>query len=166
MKQKPVLSQEELAKLATIVQPVEPPTPEGETPPQVEAADTTDFEAKLAEKDAKIEELVGSIEGMKTALSNVTAEFDAKLEAQGAKLDTLKSIVAGQVKSMRVALSLADVDINAMDVDAVLSEYKATSELFCKSLPIGGLVKKEEEKPVVKAIQSSHDQSKIKALGF
>lgn len=163
MKQKPVLSQEELAKLATIVQPVEPPTPEGETPPQVEAADTADFEAQLAEKDAKIGELTASIEDIKIAM---TTEFTAKLEAQGAKLDTLKSIVAGQVKSMRVALSLADVDINAMDVDAVLSEYKATSELFCKSLPIGGLVKKEEEKPAVKAIQSSHDQSNIKALGF
>jgi len=166
MKQKPVLSQEELAKLAAIVQPVEPPKVEGEEPPKMEAADTTDFEAQLAEKDAKITELEGVVEGAKAALAETSAGFEAKLEAQGAKLDSLKSIVAGQVKSMRVALSLAEVDINAMDVDAVLTEYKATSELFCKSLPVGGLVQKEEEKPAVKAIQSSHDASKIKALGF
>ena len=106
------------------------------------------------------------VEGAKAALAETTAGFEAKLEVQGAKLDSLKSIVAGQVKSMRVALSLSEVDINAMDVDAVLNEYKATSELFVKSLPVGGLVKKEEEKPAVKAIQSSHDASNVKALGF
>jgi hypothetical protein len=161
-----VLSQEELAKLAAIVQPVDQQKPEDEGPPKVEAEDTgVDFQAAIVEKDAKIEELIGSIDGAKAALATATADFEAKLAASEAQVTAFKTIVAGQVKSMRVALSLASVDMTDFTADAIIQEYNAASKMFLE-LPVGSVIPKEEVKQAVKAIQSSHDASNIKSLGW
>lgn len=167
-----VLSQEELAKLAAIVQPAatEPTaTDSGEvTPPVVDEVvpAAAEFEAKIVEKDKQLEVMAAELEEAKAAAATAITEAQTKFTALETQVNALKGIVAGQVKSMRLALSLSEVDIAALDCDAVIKEYNSTSEMFMKSLPVGSVVPKEESNQAVKAIQSSHDASNIKSLGW
>ena len=135
-----------------------------EVTPEV-VAETVDFTAQIAEKDAKIEELTGQVDGAKAALAETQANFEAKVTAAEAQVTALKGIVAGQVKSMRVALSLAAVDIEAMSAEEVIREYHAASKMFLE-LPVGPVVPQAEEVKVVKAIESSHDEANFRSLGF
>ena len=164
---KTVLTQEQLSQLAVLAQAggEQPPEVTPEVTPEV-VAETVDFTAQLAEKDAKIEELAGQIDGAKAALAETQANFEAKVTAAEAQVTALKGIVAGQVKSMRMALSLAAVDIEAMSAEEVIREYHAASKTFMETLPVGGVVPKEEEVKVVKAIESSHDEANFRSLGF
>lgn len=176
---KTVLSPEALAKvLGTTPEPsaaeVEIPaaveTPEtapvaSETAPAVpeEAAKMT---AELTAQAAQIADLTKQVEDGKLALESLKVDVAKQAEEAKAAAKPLADIVAGQISQMRTALSLAEVDVTAWTPEALVKEYQAVSESFMKSLPVGSVVPKEEGNQAVKAINSNHDASKIKALGF
>jgi len=151
----PELSPEALAQVVTETPVIEPVVKEIVIEPAAVVVDPT---IQLSEE---ITQLKGQIEGH----AEVLAAKDAEYAALKASAEGVKGIVVSQISRMRTAMSLAQVDMSALDLDAVLVEYSAVVTNFNK-FPVGGVVTKTEEKQAEKIIATSLDASAYKSVGF
>jgi len=142
--------------------------------------ETTETVASTKTVQPKAEDLLAAhaaeVEGLKTSHSTeLTALKDvhskelgglkAQLIASEAAVASFKVIVVGQVEDMRVALSLAKVDMSTWDVKTVLAEHSSVSEAFMKSLPVGGVVPDVKEAGA-KTVRTNVVASAFNSLGF
>lgn len=118
-----------------------------------------DFEAYKLEAAAREEDLDRELTALKEAHA-------AELAAANEAVDELKDIVAGQVARMRVALSLAAVDMKDFDPKAVATEYHGTADKFMKALPVGSVIPDGKDNKTADAGPSRSEASAYKSLGF
>lgn len=139
------------------------------TPDKEEA--TTEAVAEVVEPvvetqlQAEIDVLKTSIVDMEAAAAAVEAAHAEELVKVLAQADPLKEIVAGQLKVMRIGLSLADVDMADWSIETMVKEYTATSKSFMKSMPVGSVIPEKHEEITVPT-KSSIDASAFRALNF
>lgn len=88
---------------------------------------------------------------------------EAALETAKAEAESMRGIVVEVFNNRRVALGLAKLDVEAMSLTTLLSDYQATTEQFKKSFKIGGSLKPEATKPPPSAIQDSVHASLLQA---
>jgi hypothetical protein len=100
------------------------------------------------------------------AITDLEAVAVELAEATKVTVDSLKEIVVGQIAQMRLALNFATVDMSALKVSDVLTEYESTKESFMKSLPVGSITENKENKTPETPAVSSLDASNLKALGI
>jgi len=94
-------------------------------------------------------------------------EAKEELEAVTVSAEEVKTIVVGNIANMRVALSIAAVDMTSWTMEAVVTEFKSTSDSFKKSYPVGGIVPEHKETTnKTEAVKSSTDASEYESLGF
>ena len=125
------------------------------------------------EQSPEIEILKAELEETKTALDVAKAALEvseaarAEAVAASASVVALKTIIASQVDSMRIAMSLAPVDISGFSAESVITEFNSMVDAFSKAFPVGGIV---PDAPVAetekKVIQTSEDIRAINALSF
>lgn len=152
----PDLSPEALAQVVPEPTPVVEPVAE-ETVPTVIEEPVVDVAAQLSEEITKLKTDLA-------ATAELLAAKDQEIANAMASADGLKNIVVAQITKMRVALSLAAVDMSSWDAEAVATEYVSVAGSFAK-FPVGSVVTKTEEVES-KAVQSSLDESAYRSLGF
>ena len=94
--------------------------------------------------------------------------MQAKEEAMSATMEDLASmqeVVVGQIKTMRTALSLADVDMSDWKAGDVLAEHAKISDTYMSSLPVGSVID-EPKGEVEKQTVTREVQSSLRSLGF
>ena len=138
---------------------------EGETEADAKADDKGDdkgapitvyLEAQLAKMTDKVSDL--TVENR---------EMKAKMEKLEGLLPELKTIVSEAINRMQVALGMSRIDLEGMEAEALIKQYKASSEAFNKAFKPGGLLNKtqsDEEKP--KAKVTNIDQARMSAVGL
>jgi len=146
---------------------------EGVDPDKI-ASTEAPTEAQSQEQPSELDALRGEFEKFKAEAELKVTDLEAATEALQVELAdangsvvAMKDIIAGQIKRMRVGLSLAAVDFSEMKAADVVKEFNSISAQFMKAIPVGSVVPEEKESQVGKvAIATSIDESKFRALGF
>jgi hypothetical protein len=112
---------------------------------------------------AKAAGLEAELAACKDSLAKANEE-NSSLAAKLVGMDKFRSIVAEQTTGIRVALSLAAVDMKDWTPEALFAEYHNVVEAFEK-FPIGSVVPQEQGAPEQKPM-SSHEAAGVRALGF
>ncbi len=106
------------------------------------------------------------------------AELTTKLEKADEVVEALKAthteemkplcaVIEGQINTMRIALSLTSVNMEAFAATALMVEYDNIRKTFESSLIVGGVVPNEEgEGQGTVEPKSRNDVNEIKNLGF
>lgn len=115
-----------------------------------------EFEKFKAEAELKVTDLEAAAEALQVELADANGSVVA-----------MKDIIAGQIKRMRVGLSLAAVDFSEMKAADVVKDFNSISAQFMKAIPVGSVVPEDKESKVGNvAIATSIDEGKFRSLGF
>lgn len=142
---------------------------EGEANAQAEGEDLeTNVEAEV------VTQLQTEIDGLKVQLTeseeslvDMKATHEQNLLDKEAEASPLKKIVSEQITTMRVGLSLADVDLSNYTAKQLVAEYDSVATMFMKTIKPGPIVPEGEgEVKSTKPLLTSHDMSAINALGI
>lgn len=136
-----------------------------------EAVDETPDTEKLLADSAELNtKLQAEVDGLKISLQEGADALETAAAAHATDLATstapLIEIITGQLKTMRIGLSLSDIDMSAWDTETVVREYAATSKSFLSSFPAGPVVPDAADEPVEKEKFTSADQSALDSLDF
>jgi hypothetical protein len=114
--------------------------------------EAVNFEAKFAELQKEFDEFKATAEDNSTILTERLEFVEKSAKAAEADSALMKQIVCDQIKRMRLALSMADVDMTSMSAEALASEFKSAKAAFIKAMPVGsvtGELKEKSENPVL-----------------
>jgi len=145
---------------------------EGVDPDKI-SSDEAKPEAQSQEQPSELDALKGEFEKFKAEAELKVTDFEAAAEALQVELAeangsivAMKDIIAGQIKRMRVGLSLAAVDFSEMKAADVVKEFNSISAQFMKAIPVGSVVPEETSTKKATVITDSLDEGKFRALGF
>lgn len=145
---------------------------EGVDPDKI-ASDEAKPEAQSQEQPSELDALKGEFEKFKAEAELKVTDLEAATEALQVELAdangsvvAMKDIIAGQIKRMRVGLSLAAVDFSEMKAAEVVKEFNNISAQFMKAIPVGSVVPEETSNKKATVITDSLDEGKFRALGF
>lgn len=114
--------------------------------------------------EAKVVELTGKVEALEAAALTT----DAKIKAASEEAGEYKTIVLNQIAAMRVALSVAAVDMTNWSAEAILREHAATTKSFHEAYAEGSRVPEasQTQAKAAGAISTSQEAGQFRSLGF
>jgi len=136
---------------------------EGQTTPTAEEALQADLTAMQEKYDASQIDLAE----LTTKLEKADEVVEALKATHADEMKPLCSVIEGQINTMRVALSLTSVSMEAFAPAALMVEYDNIRKTFESSLIVGGVVPNEKgnDQETVEP-KSRNDVNEIKNLGF
>ena len=99
------------------------------------AAPAADQSAVIALLQSQLDAANKTTVDLRVELAQATAKVEAMTSAQVG----LKTIVAGSLSTMRVALGMSKTDLSAMTAETLIAEHAATSKTFTDSFKVGGV---------------------------
>lgn len=149
----------------------------GEGTGEEASGEGTGEELDVSALQEQIDTLAGENSTLRGQLEALTAEndglkaaalaTDAKVKAASEEVSDYKSIVTGHIANMRIALSLAAVDMVNWTSEAILREYDTVVKAFEKALPEGSQVPEPQPKKTApSAVATSAQAAGFRGLGF
>lgn len=119
--------------------------------PEAGEGETEGGAAMMSMPQAEFDVMVAELEGTKVSL----AAAEATATKATAAAEKMRTIVSEVFNNRRVAMGLNKIDVSAMSLETLLSDYEATTTEFNKSFKIGGSLAQKPAEPPKSVVSDS-----------